>query len=341
MPSSLRKMSKGYLKGIFSLAVPLLLLYYIGVLYRLSSFSLTTAITLFCAVFSVPPLLLGGYRMIGTAPAWLAIAGAFPLLYYGSRNTAFTVLVWCLCCGTPLAVSVFWPRLREIGSLTYHALPASGILWLGGTLVYCKLHFGVWDLAAATERISYRYLLMVEEMESAYKLMFGEPLPEPMPEGFEMMKTQSELMGFYVACMLIYALVGSWFLAVFLADRSLPADGRWLGSWKSLIPDRRVTVVFMTVYVLLVIFGSGRFAVNLKAVLDLFGFFYVFTSAYTLLQLMRKKKWPKIVCWGVVFLLLGLSYFTAGSVFISPYLLMVFAGFWIVASPRIEIRKEK
>ncbi|MBQ8894416.1 MAG: hypothetical protein IJ043_08420 [Clostridia bacterium] len=326
-------MKKLQFKGWIGFGVILLIQLYMGSLYRSGGFGMNYAAVLLGAIVSVPSLLLYGYRQLGTLPAWLTAGACLPLLYYASQHTATTLLTWFLCFGGPLAVTFFWPRLQKLCPLSSYALPTAGLFWLGGVLVYSKLHFGSWQLSAVTERVAYRYGLMVDQMEQVYAEVYGGALPQQFQAAFEQLHAGKSYMGFYLVTVVAYALVGAYFLGIFLADRSLPAEHRWLGSWEALLPSKGVSMFYMIAYVLLM-FMPDQLYQTLKAVLDLFGFFFVLAAVYYLLRWMRKKGLAPALGWIVAMLLFAMAFFSVGNVLLSPYSILMCVGLWCIVSPR-------
>lgn len=326
-------MKKEQIKGWVSFGIVLLIQLYIGAVYRLGAFSLSYAFALACAMLAIPVLVLYGYRRLGSLPAWLVTAAALPLLYYSAKDVATTVLTWALCFGTPLAVSLCWPHCRAIRPTAMVALPVAGGLWLGGALLYCKLHFGGWALYAMTEQIAARYAAMVEKLHEIYLQAYNGALPEQMQKIFIAMQGQAASMGFYLITMAVYGLVGAFFISVLLADKSLPAEARWLGSWAALIPAPGISWVYMTLYLLVLFFADQNYQ-TFAAVLDLFGFFFVFTALYRLMQLFRRKGMQAVWRWLLISLMLVLAYFSVGGAMLSPYMVLMYLGWWIATTPK-------
>lgn len=326
-------MKKGTVGGTVGLIAADLLLFYLGLLYRAHCFSFFFGLVLFCALGAVPPLMLAGFRRLGRAPAWLAVVSAFPVLLYGSENLAVAVLVWALCCGTPLAVTLFWDRRKSLEELTFRALPVAALLWLGGAVGYSRLHLGGWSPERITQRIAYRYELMVSKLERFYTALLKEEMPEQLVSAFKILHEQVPYAAFRIVALVCYGLVGCYFLAILLADRSVPEKERRLGSWSVLVPRRGVGIFFMLLYLGVTFFGEGAGAFTLKAVLDLFGFFFVFTAVYRILGFMRKKQWPPLLRVGIVVLLFALSYLSAGDASLSAYMILLIVGWWIVTTP--------
>lgn len=331
-------MRKEQIKGWIGLGLALLIQLYIGVVYRVGAFGISYCFALFLAMLAVPVLVLYGYRRVGSLPAWLAMAAAFPLLYYAAEDGATAVLTWALCFGTPLAVTFCWPHLQRIRPLAVYALPGAGLIWLGGALLYCKLHFGGWHLSAMTMRIAQRFGDLLDQMEQFYQYLYQQAynsaeLPEQLQQFFAAYRGQTAEMGFYLITMAVYALMGAFFLSVWLADRSLPAKGRWLGSWEALIPGRGISWLFMTGYLLVLFFAKQNF-VTLSAVFDLFGFFFVFAAVYKLLQLFRRKGMHPVWQILLIGLLLSLAYLSVGGAILSPYMILMYLGWWIATAPK-------
>lgn len=326
-------MNKERIKGWLGLFGTLLILYYIGSVYRIGGFSAGFALVLLSGILAVPAVLLASYRRVGSLPAWVAIAAAFPVLYLAAKDTATAALAWALLCGAPLAVTFSWPYYKKLGPLTSHALPLAGAMWMGGALVYSKLHFGSWGVAAMTVRIAERYTVLVDRMEELYRQLYGADFPAQLGEAFEILRTQSAAMGFYMIMMIAYALVGAYFFGIWIADRSV--KGGWLGSWAVLIPGRGISWAFMLIYIFAQFIG-GSWIATLMAVLYLFGFFFVFTGVYWIRRLMCKKQWPAVAQVPLIALLLIMAYFTVGGALLSPYTILLYLGWWIATMPRLQ-----
>lgn len=326
-------MKKEQVKGWGAFGLTLLFLLYGGVVYRTGGFGLNFTFVLFCLMAAVPQLLLYGYRRLGSTAAWLVTAAALPLLYYAAKDAATAILSWALCCGSPLAVTLFWPHLKRIKPLTVYALPAAGLIWLGGALVYCKLHFGSWALYGMTQRVTERYGELLGQMEQVYLQLYNGTLPEQLQQMFAVVRQQAATMGFFMITMVVYALMGFFFLAVYTADHSVPRQARWLGSWRGLIPGRGISWLYMSCYLLVAFFAQEHYQ-TLLAVFDLFGFFYVFTAVYRFLQFLRKKGIPPVARTLLVGLLFVLAYFSVGGALISPYTILLYVGWWITTTPR-------
>ncbi len=326
-------MKKERLKGWLSLGGALLILLYIGSVYRLSGFSAGYGLVLLAAMISVPVLLLAAYRRVGSLPAWVTLAAALPVLGYATGNVATAVLSWTFCCGTPLAVTLFWAYFKKLRPLTGYALPVAAAVWVGGTLVYSKLHFGSWDLSVITQRIAARYATMVDQMETLYQQLYNQQLPEQLGEMFDLLRSQATTMGFYLVTMIAFALFGLFFLAIFGADRSFPQGARWLGSWSVLIPGRGISWLFMGCYILVELVGGTYFQI-LLAVLNLFGFFFVFTALYRLRRLLYRKSWHPALQAMLIGLLFALSYFSVGGSLLSVNTILMYVGWWIATLPK-------
>ena len=325
-------MKKEGFKGWLGLVGSLLILFYIGGVYRASHFSAGFCVALLSGILAVPAVLLASYRRVGSLPAWAAIVAAFPVLLYAMGDTATAVLAWVLTCGTPLAVTLYWPYFKKLRPMVAYALPTAGAFWMAGALGYSKLHFGSWNLYVMTERIAGRYSAMVEEMEVLYQNLYQENLPEQLKEAFQLLQTQAMAMGFYAVMMMAFALFGAFFLALWIADRAVKGGG-WLGSWSVLIPGRGISWIFMLSYILVQFIGGPQIAAVL-AVIYLFGFFFVFTGIYWLRGLMKKKQWPALAQGLLIGLLLILSYCSVGGALLSPYTILMYLGWWIATLPR-------
>ncbi len=326
-------MNSRQIKGGLCLIFAALLLFYTGSVYQAGGFSIAFALMLCISILAVSPLVLCGYRRLGTIPIWLMLAVSALLIYYASRDAATTLLIWTLSCGVALSVSVFWPNFRKIRPLTQYALPAAGLVWLAGALGYCKLHFGDWGLAAMNGRISARYVGFLERGASAIEQ--GE-VKEYVDQAVEYLKEFDFLIGFMMILMVVYLLFGSFFVAVYLADRT--AGSRWLGSWRTLIPGRGISMVFMLVHFMGLMMSAESLRA-LTATLNLFGFFYVFTALYRLHCWLRAKGINPHLRRGVVGLLFGLSYFSVGNSLLSVYTISMYVGWWIASAPKIKTIK--
>ncbi len=325
-------MNKERIKGWFGLVGTLLLLFYMGSVYPVSGFDAGFGLILLVGMVVVPALLLASYRRVGSLSAWVTLLAALPVLYLATGDLATAVLAWSLTCGTPLAVTLFWPYYKKILPLTSAALPLSGAFWLGGALVYSKLHFGGWSLYAMTERIATRYAGMVDEMELLYERIYQEQMPAQFGEMFDLLRSQSLTMGFYVIMMATYALLGAYFLGIRIADRAVKNSG-WLGSWSTLIPGRGISWCFMLIYILAQFIGGTQMAAVMAAIY-LFGFFFVFAGIYWIRGLMQKKKWPPLAQGLLIGLLLILAYFSVGGALLSPYTILLYLGWWIATLPK-------
>ncbi|MBQ7090771.1 MAG: hypothetical protein IJN82_06605, partial [Clostridia bacterium] len=220
------------IKGCLCLAFAALILFYTGSLYQAGGFGVAFSVMLCLSIVAVSPLTLCGYRRLGTIPTWAMLAVDAFLIYYASRDAAVTLLIWSLCCGVALSVSVFWPGLRRIRPMTQYALPAAGLVWLLGAFGYCKLHFGEWELAKMSQRISARYVGFLERGVASIEQ--GD-LKDYAEKAVDYLKEFDFLIGFLLIMMTVYLLFGSFFLAVYIADHL--SEGSWLGSWKTLTPS--------------------------------------------------------------------------------------------------------
>ena len=89
----------------------------------------------------------------------------------------------------------------------------------------------------------------------------------------------------------------------------------------------------MTIKILSLFIG-GTTVYAIFATFDLFGYFYVFTALYTLNRFLRKKNWAPLIRGGLIGLLFIISYVFSGSLTLSPYMLLMLAGLWIITSPK-------
>ncbi len=324
-------MKKEQVTGGALAAMAVLVLLWTGFLYRPSGFGLHFIAVLVFAAAAVPALLLAGFRRLGGLPVWLAIALSLPALFFSSGDAATSVLIWALCCGTPLAVTLLWPRYKKIKQMTVYALPAAGAIWLGGALVYCRLHFGVWALSAMTDRIALRFTAMLDDAEELSLQLYDAETADQLSALFSLYRESAASMGFMLVMMAVYALFGLFFLSLLIADRSVPAESRWLGSWKTLVPGPGISWIYMLGY-LLIMAVSGTQALAMDGVFCLFGFFYVFTALYYLLQWLRKKNLHPVLCGILIGVLFGLAYLTSGSALFGPYTILMYVGWWIATS---------
>ena len=330
-------MKKTKIKGFLYLGIATLILLYASVLYRSGGFSSAFALTLFGAMAGAGIFYAAGYRLLGALPAWAAMAAGLVVCLVGCKESGTALLLWALCCGTPLAVSLLWSKLHRIQPLAMAGLPLAGGIWLSGTLLYSKLHFGSWALNAPVERIGKQYLVAVEQLEQLYQQIYPEGFPEQLIRMLELMKGLDWTIGFLCIVSIAYALVGMFFLSVWVADRL--AEKRWLGSWDTLIPSRSISWVYMLGYFFAMFLAEPHYT-NITATFHLFGFFYVFTALYAFLQFLRKKKihavWRRLII-GILFVL---AYGSVGNSLVSIYSLLMMAGLVIATMPRITIIKK-
>lgn len=331
-------MKKKNFKGWLDLGAASLILLYASWIYRGAGFSGAFALTLGAAMLCAGGFYLAGFRRLGSVPAWIALALGGLLSYLGCGDGATAILIWALCCGTPLAVSLLWPNLQKVRPLSMAALPLAGGIWLGGTLLYCKLHFGSWSASAIVARIAEKYLLAVDQMEQIYHQIYPEGFPEQLVKMLEMMKEMDRTIGFFCVVSIAYGLVGSFFAHIWMADRL--AEERWLGSWSALIPSRGISWLFMLGY-FFTMFLAEPYYTNVTATFHLFGFFYVFTAFYALLQLLRRKNCGRFLRRLIIGVLFALAYVTAGNALLSVYSISMMVGLVIATAPRIILIKKK
>lgn len=346
-------MKRESIKGWLFLGIGSLILFYLGYTYQVGGWSINYTMVLAAVTIAAPPLYLTGYRLVGSVPAWIAMAAGLLFCWLGGCDIGTALLGWALCCGTPLAVSLFWPNFPRIKPLCMAALPVAGGIWLAGALGYARLHLGSWDLSAITNRIGVYYLKMVDlvetihrqtlpSMEAQLRPIYGDQLPQVMEQAEQSIKLLREVsheVSFQIIVMIAYGLFGLFFFGVWVADRaaSPSAKERWLGSWATLIPGRGISFLYMLLNIFSLFIG-GTFGITLAAAFDLFGYFYVFTALYTLHRFLRKKNWPRLLRGGLIGLLFLLSYTLSGNIVLSPYMLLLFAGWWIATAPKSLIR---
>ncbi len=330
-------MKKANFKGWFYLGLATLILLYAGLLYRGGGFSGAFTLALLGAMAGAGILYSAGYRRLGSVPAWAAMAGgmAVCLLTCGDAGTA--VLLWAFGCGTPLAVSLLWSHRPKIRPLSMAALPLAGGIWLMGTLLYSKLHCGSWALNGLTERIAEKYLTAVGQMEQIYRQIYTEGFPEQLIKMLEMMKGMDRAVGFFCIVFIAYALIGSFFLSVWAADRL--AEKRILGCWATMVPTRGISWLFMLGY-FFTMFLAEPYYTNITATFHLFGFFYVFTALYALLHLLRRKNCARFLRRLIIGVLFILAYCSAGNSLVSIYSLLMMAGLVIATAPRVIVIKK-
>ncbi len=325
-------MKSGKLKGSVYLALAVILLFCTGSAYRAEGFGGGFTVLFCLSVCAVSPLFLAAYRRLGTFMIWGALFVSAVLLYLVAQDAATAILVWTLCCGTALAVSVFWPALRKIRPMAKYALPAAGMVWLVGTLVYCKLHFGRWHLSFIPHRIGQRYYHLLEDSISG---LYTDAIPDYANALLQSLKELELYIGFAVVLLTAYALFGIFFLSVFLADRSAGRGNRWLGGWHTLIPTRGISLVYMGLHFLGLFINDDALR-TLSATLNLFGFFYVFTAFYRLHLWLRTKEVHRYLRRGLIGLLFCLAYFSVGGSLLSVYTISMYVGWWFATTPKLK-----
>lgn len=330
-------MNKSKFKGFLYLGIATLILFYASVLYRGGGFSGAFTLTLFGAMAGAGIFYAAGYRLLGAVPAWAAMAMGLVVCLFGCQESGTALLLWAFGCGTPLAVSLVWSRRSKIRPLSMAALPLAGGIWLMGALLYSKLHFGSWALNAPVARIAEKYLVAVEQMEQIYRQIYPEGFPDQLIKMLEMMRGMDQTIGFFCIVFIAYALFGCFFLSVWAADRM--AQKRILGSWAVLIPPRSVSWIFMLGYFFSMFLAEPHYT-TITATFHLFGFFYVFTALYALLQFLRRKNCGRFLRRLIIGGLFVLAYCSAGNSLVSVYSLLMMAGLVIATMPRIVIIKK-
>lgn len=330
-------MNKSKVKGWLYLGIATLILSYAASLYRSGGFGGMFTLALFGAMAGAGIFYAAGYRRVGSLPTWSAMALGLVLALLACGDWGTGALLWALCCGTPLAVSFLWPRKRTIRPLAMAGLPLAGGIWVLGALLYGKLHFGSWDLSVLTHRIADKYLSAVEQMEEIYLQIYPEGFPEAVVKMLEMMRGMDYAVGFFSITFIAYALVGCFFLSVWAADRM--AEKRVLGSWASMIPSRGASWLFMLGY-FLTMFLPDPYYLSVAATFQLFGFFYVFTALYALLQKLRKKHCPRFWRRLIIGGLFALAYISGANSLVSVYSIAMMVGLVIATKPYIVIIKK-
>lgn len=327
-------MKKKNIKGWLYLGLASLILFYTANLYQMGGFSSAFAMALGLASVAAGTFYLAAYRWLGALPTWVAMAAGLLLCYGGRHENGTSVLIWALCCATPLAVSLLWARFKAIRPLAMVALPAAAAGWLGGTLLYCKLHFKTWDVGAITAQIGEKYLLALGQLEKVYAQIYPEGFPQQLTKMLEMLRGLDQTIGFFCIMISAYALLGGFFISVWLADRM--AEKRCLGSWFTMIPGRVISWIFMLGYLFSMFLGEVPY-MSMMAAFHLFGFFYVFTALYMLLQFLRRKKIPAFLRFLIIGGLFVFAFLTVGGSLLGGYMLLMMAGLAIATLPRVII----
>lgn len=286
-----------------------------------------------CAlVVSTQALIL--FRRVGTLLGWSTMAALGLLAMLTTADWGTGVLIAAFCLAVPLSVSIFWPAFRGIGPLSRRALPLAGGLLFLGTLAYNYLHFDEWDFSPMLERTTEMVRAFTTQWEQMMAQVYGGKLPEQMLTFAKTFREQAGMMAYNLLLMPVFALFGIFFIAVFLADRKAKAEGtrRWCGSWRALIPPRGISWIYMLINIISV-FAGEQLYLPLTGALNLFGFFYVFTAVYKLERFLAKKKLHGFWRGAIVVILFALSFITVGGSTLTPYTLLLFAGWWIATTP--------
>lgn len=336
--------SKRTLKLLGNLGLCALALVLTALLYNQRGFFYSFAFMLILCALVVSWQMLHFYRRVGTLPAWAAMVALFiaPLLITKDMGTG--LLISALSISIPFAVSLFWPRYRQVSSLTKAALPAAGLFVALGTLGYCRLHFGAFSFAPMVEQIAQN----VQKLIQKFAVMMAQL--SPVPTGTEGQQLQQimgaeemvmEIYAFSFIAMIVYALFGVFFAAIFLADYMAQREGApcWCKCWRSLIPGRGISWIYMLANIGS-IFISDVDYLAWNSALNLFGFFYVFTALYRLERYLKKKNWTGFVRGILIVLLFLFAFFTVNSAGLGAYTILFFAGWWIAtAPPRPMVRR--
>lgn len=302
--------------------------------YNVGGFGLGMgALMLLCAlVVSTQTLIL--FRRVGTLVGWSAMFALFLLAVLTTDDLGTGVLIAAFSIAAPLSVSIFWPTFKGIGALSKRALPLGGGILFLGTLVYNGLHFGNWDFSSMLGRTTQKMIAFTDQWEQMMNQIYGGELPEQMIAYAESFREQAGMMAYNLLLIPVFALFGIFFIAIFLADRKAKKEGasRWCGSWRALIPPRRISWLYMLINIIS-IFAGERLYLPLTGALNLFGFFYVFTAVYKLERFLAKKKLHGFWRGAIVVILFALSFITVGGSTLTPYTLLLFAGWWIATTP--------
>ncbi len=327
-------MKKGQIKALIGMGLMAFPLGYMGMLAHTRGLGLAFWGLIGPCALLAGPLLVYYYRQFSAYSAWVVAMIFGGMLVYGTRDLATGILISVLCLGGPLAITFFWSHFQSIDALTRMALPAAGLLQFAGTLLYCRLHFGVWSLQPMITRIAEKLVRWLQEFQDLQARVYtGETLTK-MQETVSSLIAQADTLSFLMVLMVVYGLLGQFFLSVFWADRAAMRDGhlRWSGDWKTLIPGKWISFGFAGLYLL----GSllqDPYYWTLYGVLNLYGFFYVFAAVYWLLQYLRKKGVPQAARGFLCGLLLVLSYLTVGGSLLSAYVILMALGWGIAVSP--------
>ena len=328
---------KAKIKGGSDLLLGGLLLAYIGTVYQAYGFGMGLIYMLGIGMVAVSLLFTAAFRRLGSLALWLGAAGSYLILWYTARDLATATLIWGLCCAVPVGVSLVWPVYPRIDSLAARALPITGGIAILGTLVYSRLHFGSWSCLPMAKRMTLRIELFIDQTGLMYEQFTTEEQLTQLQAMLQFLKANSAVLAFGLIQMTAFLLLGIFFLSVWRADRKAQKDGlgRMLGSWRALYPSPAVSRLYMFGYLVVVLFGSGKIAQNLIAAFDLFGFFFVFVALHRLLQFLRKRGLPSWAKKAVIGGLFVLAYLSVGNALLSPYMILLYAGWWIAAFPMV------
>ncbi len=325
--------------GFFSLLQIILLAFLLGSaasLYSADGFSVAFAFFLALSVAVSNPVFLGIYRRFGMLVS-MGLMLVFGIGIFSLMEDPATALLTCtLCFAIPLLMGFFWPRFRTLESLTKAVLPLTGGVIVGGFLIYCKLHFGVWSPYAAVERMSFRMGETIQNMRSLYAQVYEGELLEQVNSILTLMVQNADAIAREMIFLSVYGLLGIFYFSILWADRVGLKQGQisGCGSWAQLIPSRSISWLYMLGFLILNFINLGSFYQSAAATFTFFGFYYVFASVYLLDRFLRKKQLPVFVRVLIAGLLFLAALFSAGNALFSPYSILMYVGWWIATSPR-------
>ncbi len=294
------------------------------------------ALFLFLSAAVSGPVLLGIYRRFNQLVS-VGLMLAFGIgIFSMMKDPATAVLTCTLCFAIPLAVGFLWPRFPHIKALTQGVLPITGGVTVGGFLVYCKLHFGVWSPYAAVERMGLRIGEAIQALRSLYAQVYEGKLLEQMNSILTLFSQNAETMAREIIFLSVYCLLGIFYFSILWADRAGIRQGQisGCGSWAQLIPSRGISWLYMLGFLIMNFINLGNFYQSAAAAFTLFGFYYVFASVYLLDRFLRRKNLPLFVRVLIAGILLIAALLSAGNALFSPYSIMMYVGWWIATSPR-------
>lgn len=329
-----RSNGKSALFGALNLLFCILILALAGDQYRSSSLLQVSLLMPFYLLLTAP-FFTAALRRLGTKWVWLGMLAGFGAVYLFSRDLSVAVFVWSACCAIPLAVSLIWPLHPRIKPLAMRALPLAGALALGGILLFHRLRFGHWGFDGIDQRLETFVAMLLNQMEWMGNAMYQGEMQEQMNGYLAICRANLSTLAFSMVTSAVQGFFGLFFWCVWSADHKAGKEGRgrMLGSWRPLIPNRRLSWLYMGGYILLLLVG-GTAGQNLAATFDLFGFLFVFSALYYLLQYLRRKQLPPFLRKLLIGGLFLVAYFTVGGgMLLSPYMILLYIGWWIATLP--------